>query len=349
MTPSTPPEGRNTHPLHAGERIWRESNCYVDLWIGLLHHLALDPVAMLACSVAPHFEGDQWTFHKPSSSELALLYGLRVEELTVWRPLRDHVAQQMSLGRVVLVEVDGYHLPDTRGVTYRVEHNKTTIGIHRFDSASDTLGYFHNSGSYSLSGDDLNGVMSSVVTAAQLPPFTELADPSRRFASSVDTLRARSLEIAARRLALASDRNPFIDWSMAADAEVDALATNALCHFHAWAFAAVRQAGAMTELLAFWCDWLRDDTELSAASSALRELSQTLAAQQFRLARVPSGGRRPDFADALRRCGALWDRAQTDIARVVAESATQVSSSVVSGAEAGEIVGMRDRRAPRAR
>jgi hypothetical protein len=310
-------DGRNTHPLHAGERIWRESNCYVDLWIGLLHHLELDPTAMLACCVAPHFEGDQWTFHKPSSSELALLYGVRVEELTVWRPLRDHVERQLSLGRVVLVEVDGYHLPDTRGVTYRVEHNKTTIGIHRFDASAGSLGYFHNSGSYTLGGEDLEGVMSTTVSGAQLPPFAELADPSRCASLGVAALRARSMEIAARRLALASPRNPFADWALVADAEVDALASNALCHFHAWAFAVVRQAGSTTELLAFWCDWIADDGRLATAAAALRELSQTLAAQQFRLARVPSGGRRPDFADALRRCAASWDRAYHDIARVV--------------------------------
>ncbi|MEO8561370.1 MAG: DUF1839 family protein [bacterium] len=319
MTVSTPPEGRNAHPLHAGERIWRESNCYVDLWIGLLHHLGLEPTAMLACTIAPHFEGDQWTFAKPTASELALLYGIRVEELTVWRGMREHVERQMALGRIVLVEVDGFHLPDTRGVTYRVEHNKTTIGIHRYDATAGTLGYFHNSGSYSLAGDDLVGVMSASVTAAQLPPFVELADPARCLAIDDATLRARSRQIATQRLALASERNPFTEWSDAADEEVEALATHALCHFHAWAFATVRQAGAMTELLAFWCDWLGKDANLGDASAALRELSQTLAAQQFRLARVPSGGRRPDFADALRRCAALWDRAQHDISRVVQE------------------------------
>jgi hypothetical protein len=318
VTVSAPTSGRNAHPLHAGERIWRESNCYVDLWIGLLHHLALDPAAMLACCVAPHFEGDQWTFHKPSSSELALLYGVRVEELTVWRPLREHVARQLSQGRMLLIEVDGYHLPDTHGVTYRLEHNKTTIGAHRYDAAAGTLDYFHNSGSYSLSGEDLDGVLSAAVTASQLPPFVELADPSRRCTRSLTELRERSLSIATQRLALASERNPFFAWSLAANEEVDALSSNALCYFHAWAFAAVRQAGAMTELLAFWCDWLRDDATLDGAATALRELSQTLAAQQFRLARVPNGGRRPDFADALGRCAALWDRAQHDIARIVA-------------------------------
>lgn len=317
MTVSAPISGRNAHPLHAGERIWRESNCYVDLWIGLLHHLELDPVAMLACCVAPHFEGDQWTFHKPSSSELALLYGVRVEELTVWRPLREHVERQLSSGRMLLIEVDGYHLPDTHGVTYRLEHNKTTIGVHRYDAASGTLDYFHNSGNYSLAGEDLDGVMSAVVTASQLPPFVELVDPSRRSAARLTVLRERSRRIAAQRLALASEGNPFSDWSLAADAEVESLSSNALCYFHAWAFAAVRQAGAMTELLAFWCDWIGDDAQLDAAAAALRELSQTLAAQQFRLARVPNGGRRPDFVDALRRCAVLWDRAQHDIAGIV--------------------------------
>jgi hypothetical protein len=342
-----PPEGRNTHPLHAGERIWRESNCYVDLWIGLLHHLELDPSAMLACCAAPHFEGDQWTFHKPTSSELALLYGVRVEELTVWRSLREHLDRQLSLGRVVLIEVDGFHLPDTRGVTYRVEHNKTTIGVHRFDAATGTLGYFHNSGSYTLEGEDLEGVLSAVVTAANLPPFVELADPSRKEALDLPALRARSLEIAARRLSLASPSNPFAAWSLASNDEVDELATHALCHFHAWAFAAVRQAGATTELLAFWCDWVREDAVLRAAATALRELSQILAAQQFRLARVPSGGRRPDFADALRRCAALWDRAQSDILRVVSAAAYS-TAPVVSGAEAAGIVSLENRNASRA-
>jgi hypothetical protein len=318
VTETALPEGRNAHPLHAGERIWRESNCYVDLWIGLLHHLELDPVAMLACCVAPHFEGDQWTFHKPSSSELALLYGVRVEELTVWRSLREHVERQLSLGRIVLVEVDGYHLPDTRGVTYHLEHNKTTIGIHHFDAAAGTLGYFHNSGSFTLADDDVDGVLSASVTASQLPPFAELADPSRRSAASLSTLRERSRQIASQRLALASHHNPFSEWSQAADDEVNALASNPLCYFHAWAFAAMRQAGATTELLAFWCDWISDDEELGVAAAALRELSQTLAAQQFRLARVPSGGRRPDFAEALLRCAALWERAQNDIVRVLA-------------------------------
>jgi hypothetical protein len=274
---------------------------------------------MLACTVAPHFEGDQWTFIKPTASEIATLYGIRVEELTVWRALRDHVADQVANGRVVLVEVDGFHLPDTHGVTYRLEHNKTTIGIHRFDTAAGTISYFHNSGEYTLGGDDLDGVLGSRVTTAALPPFVEIADVRRHVALPDAALRARSLGVAASRLALASESNPFLDWAAVAGAEVDALAAGGLCLFHAWAFASVRQAGAMAELLAAWCNWIGDTPELSHAATLLRELSQTIAAQQFRLARVPSGGKRPDFADALRRCATLWAESHAMVVRHVAD------------------------------
>ncbi|MEO6525517.1 MAG: DUF1839 family protein [Gemmatimonadaceae bacterium] len=317
MTAERARGGRNSHALHAGERIWPESNCYVDLWIGLLHHLALDPVAMLACAVAPYFEGDQWTFCKPTSSELGLLYGIRVEELSIWRGLRAHIERQVGQGRVVLVEVDGYFLPDTRGVTYGVDHRKTTIGIHGIDVSTGLLSYFHNAGSYSVNGADVDGLLATTVSASALPPFAELADHSRCVAIDGAELRARSLRVAAGRVALASPENPFLAWAEAADAELDSLSAGDLSNFHAWAFATVRQAGSMTELLAAWCDWLGDEPELRVASIELRELAQTLAAQQFRLARLPGGGRRPAFADALRRCAAFWESAQRTIARAV--------------------------------
>ena len=35
------------HALHQGERVWQETNCYVDLWIELLHGFGLDPRAAL--------------------------------------------------------------------------------------------------------------------------------------------------------------------------------------------------------------------------------------------------------------------------------------------------------------
>ena len=69
------------------ERAWAESNCYIDVWIEVLHALGLEPFAFLPHVLPVDFEGDQWTFFKPSHDDLFALYGLDVQELNVWRPL----------------------------------------------------------------------------------------------------------------------------------------------------------------------------------------------------------------------------------------------------------------------
>src|SRR4029078_1659840 len=81
---------------------------------------------------------------KPTATELAELYGVRVEELTIWRSLREHVAVQLGLGRLVLVEGEAFPLSDTVGVSYRTAHQKTTIGIVGFDEGQRRLDYYHN-------------------------------------------------------------------------------------------------------------------------------------------------------------------------------------------------------------
>src|ERR1051326_6967926 len=113
------------HSLHGEQRIWVESNCYVDLWIEVLHWLGLEPTSCFAFALEADFEGDQWTFFKPPLADLRFLYGIDVQELNVWRPLGDHFREQLSLGRLVVAEADAYYLPDTAGTTYRTEHGKT--------------------------------------------------------------------------------------------------------------------------------------------------------------------------------------------------------------------------------
>jgi hypothetical protein len=299
------------------ERIWPESNCYVDLWVGVLRDLSLEPEAMLACTVAPRFEGDQWTFCKPTATELAELYGLRVEELTIWRSLRDHVAVQLGLGRLVLVEVDAFHLPDTAGVSYRSAHQKTTIGIVGLDAERGRLDYYHNAGRFELSGDELDAVLSSRVLGADLPPFAELVDTSRAAATRGDLLRERSRTVAARRLAGAGKANPFAVWAERAAYDTTQLRAHDLAFFHAWAFASVRQAGAMAEQLATWCDWVDAGPSMSAAADSLRMIARSLKTQQFRLARVPRGGA-ADLAPTLERCAREWSVAHDAITRLCA-------------------------------
>src|SRR3954471_11559638 len=101
------------HVLHTDASVWTEKNCYADLWIELLHALKLEPMAMLPFTITIDFEGDQWTFFKPSHDELYELYGVDVQELTVWQPLLEHAKEQLSAGKLVSTEADAFWLPDT--------------------------------------------------------------------------------------------------------------------------------------------------------------------------------------------------------------------------------------------
>ena len=124
---SLDPARYQRHALHAEERDWVEKNCYIDIWIEVLHAHGLEPMAMLPFTVAVDFEGDQWTFFKPPHGELWDLYGVDVQEMTVWRPLLEHTVAQTAAGKLVSTEADAFFLPDTRGTDYRAQHTKTTI------------------------------------------------------------------------------------------------------------------------------------------------------------------------------------------------------------------------------
>lgn len=79
---------------------------------------------MLPFTLAVDFEGDQWTFFKPSLEELRDLYGIDVQELTIWRPLIEHAVEQLSAGKFISTEADAFWLPDTAGTDYRIERSQ---------------------------------------------------------------------------------------------------------------------------------------------------------------------------------------------------------------------------------
>lgn len=315
------------HLLLSGGRVWPESNCYVDLWISALHALRLDPVPMLLCTISPQFEVDQWTFCKPTAGEIAVLYGIRVEELNIWRAVREQVESQVQAGRLVLLEVDAYHLPDTAGVSYETAHQKTTIGIRAFDSVNGGMEYFHNKGRFILDRYHTERVFASGVTSAMLPPFAEFADLRGMETLNEGALATRARALASVRLRLAGRGNPFTDWAARASAQLTDLASRDLANFHAWAFATVRQAGSMAELAGQWCVWMRrhapgaEPATWQIASDALQALAQTLAAQQFRLARVPQGGAHDGFGSALSRCAVQWFIAADALRALMADRA----------------------------
>ncbi|HAE99754.1 MAG TPA: DUF1839 domain-containing protein, partial [Methylophilaceae bacterium] len=83
------PETYQPHALHCHDQNFRETNCYSDLVIEIINGLGLNAVACLGYTLAADFEGDQWTFGKPSHHDLENLYGVRIEELSLYRALVD--------------------------------------------------------------------------------------------------------------------------------------------------------------------------------------------------------------------------------------------------------------------
>lgn len=270
------------HPLHGQDRSWPETNCYVDLWIELLHTKGLAPEAMLGFTVRQDFEGDQFTFFKPSMAEIEALYGLRLDELAVYDTLESHALIQAARGNIVLVEVDAIFLPDTAGTTYGREHSKTTIGILSLNAQRRQLDYLHNAGRFALSGADYDGIFGSSV----LPPYAE-------FVRSVgepmtgECLTSAALTMLRENLARAPEHNPVAAFAAALSQTGESLVQRPLSVFHKYAFNTTRQLGANFEMLGSHLAWLtaRGAGDFTAAAEAATRLGSEAKAFQFQLAR----------------------------------------------------------------
>ena len=67
------PADYRPHELHGAGRDWPQTNCYVDLWIEVLHSMGYAPEAALGFTLLQDFEGDQFTFFKFPPEDLELL------------------------------------------------------------------------------------------------------------------------------------------------------------------------------------------------------------------------------------------------------------------------------------
>ncbi len=307
------PTGHVPHALHAHDRAFRETNCYADLWIEVLHALGLDPRACLGFVFASDFEGDQWTFFKPSHADLETLYGVRVEELGLYLPLVEHVETQVARRRLPLVEVDSFFLPDTAGTDYRKAHVKTTIAITAIDRPSRRLRYFHNAAFAELEGDDFDGVLRIGVTEREdyLPPYCELAKLERARALPEAELRERAIELARRHFAARPSGDPLAAHAAALPEHVARIAEGGLPAYHAYSFLAIRQLGAAAELGASFLE-LVDDGAGGAAATAGAELAAIAGTAKMlilKLARVAMHKRPVDLSASFGEMGAAYGRA----------------------------------------
>jgi hypothetical protein len=307
--PRLDPAAHVPHALHRAARSFGESNCYADLWIELLHALELDPHAMLAHVLPIDFEGDQWTFFKPPGEDLRTLYGLDVQELQIWHGFAGHVLEQLRRGRIVLAEVDAFHLPDTAGTSHRLSHVKTTIGIERADFDSGKLGYFHNAGYYVLEGADFAGLFEAMPA---LPPYVEFAKLDRVKRLPPAELRHRSRALLASHLERLPDQNPIVSHERLFEAHVPDFMGD-LERFHAYSFASLRQCGAAWELAAHYVRWLfPGDREAAAAAAELDLLAEAAKSTILQLARATMRNKPRDLK-LLSTVAPSWDAAMEQL------------------------------------
>ncbi len=272
--------------LHAGERIWLETNCYIDVWAELLPALGHPPEAALAFTVRQDFEGDHFTFFKFPLEDLEALFGLSVQELAIYDTLESHTLEQLGRGRPVLIEVDSHWLPDA-GPTYRKGHVKTTVAAIAIDPAARRFGYFHNTGYHVLTGEDYDGLFRKHAAPDYLFPYVEFVKRDGE-ALQGGELAAGSIELLRRHLAHRPPSNPIAAWRAAMPEHLERLAARDMDYFHLYAFNLPRQLGANFEMLGTYLDWLGAQGQggLTDAASAARRIAESAKAVQFQLARM---------------------------------------------------------------
>ena len=306
--------------LHSESCVWVEKNCYVDIWIEVIHALGLEPRAILPFVAAVDFEGDQWTFFKPPHGELRDLYGIDVQELNVWRTLLEHAQEHLAAGKLISTEADAWWLPDTSGTDYRRQHTKSTIVLNDLDLDRRTLGYFHNAGYFRLEGEDFARTfrLDQPPDPAFMPLFAELVRVDRVVKRPVAELVALSIELWRRHLRRRPADNPVRRFQQRFERDLPLLQEKGLGHYHAWAFGSTRQLGAAFELAAANLQWLTANgvAGLTAATADFTTLATTNKTFILKGARAAQNRRAFDSAALFDGMAAAWESGQRSLQEI---------------------------------
>ncbi|MEP7041525.1 MAG: DUF1839 family protein [Dokdonella sp.] len=310
------------HRLHADDRLWVEKNCYFDVWIELIHALGCDPHAMLPVAAGLDFEGDQWTFYKPPLNELRDLYGIDVNEMNAWRPMLEHALEHLAAGRFIAVEADAWWLPDVAGTDYRSQHVKSTIILTDVDTDARRLGYFHNASYYLLEGEDFDRSFQLVGRdPAFLPFFAELVRVDRLLHRPPHELAMMSRALLRGHLARRPADNPIVRFAERFQRELPLLQAKGLDHYHAWAFATLRQLGSAAELMSLYLRWLAADGTgiaqeagaLTPAVTAYETISSGAKTFILKAARAVNAKRPLDSTAIFDEWARAWEQAMTTL------------------------------------
>jgi hypothetical protein len=323
--PNLDPQSYQRHCLHGDDVVWVEKNCYGDLWIELLHALRLEPLAVMPFTLAVDFEGDQWTFFKPPHDELRDLYGVDVQELTVWRPLLEHAIEHLGAGRLISTEADAFWLPDTSGTDYRNTHTKTTIVMVDLDVEAKQLGYFHNAGYFRLEGEDFVKTFRLDAPSPDptfLPLFAEVVRTDRIKRLPDSELARLAWPLLPRHFERRPLTNPLRRFGERFARDLPDLQAKGLAYYHAWGFATIRQAGAAFDLAAAHLRWQAQHghADLLPAAESFNVIAQGNKALILKAARAVNSKKPFDAAPMFDDMAQAWDRGMDALGKVLARS-----------------------------
>lgn len=309
------PRSYRAHPLHGPERVYREVNCYTDIVIELLHARGEEPLAAMGGSVGVDFEGDQWTFFKPATADLELLFGVDVHEMQPYRPLAQQIAEQIDAGCTLAVETDSFYLPDTAATSYRREHVKSSIIAEAIAPAEEVLRYFHATGLHELQGEDYRGIfrLGRPFSDDVLPPYAELIRFDAGAPLRGDEQRAAARDLLRGHLQRRPARNPFERYGAQLERDLPRLLEGDSSDYHAYAFATVRMAGSAFELAGSHASWLLGESAADACGS-LALLVEGCKALSFRLARR----RAFEPQETIAALADAWDTAMARLDEILA-------------------------------
>ena len=126
-------------------------------------------------------------------------------------------------------------------------------------------------------------------------------------------LVSRSGKILAQHLGRRPTENPVARFAARFARELPSLQEQGLAHYHAWAFATVRQLGSSAEVMARYLTWLAgDSSQFAPAIAAYDALSTNAKAFILKAARAVMNAKKP-FAPSFDEWIADYDRAVTNL------------------------------------
>lgn len=300
------PEGFVQHTVHREDSVWSNTNCYLDVWIELLHGLGRRPEPLFAVAVAADTQVEQFEFLKVDHRDLEEVHGIRVGEYDIWSSLLEQVQTQMGAGNLLIIEADAHWLPDTRGVSYGIEHTKTSIIPVHVDPAQQHLVYLHNEGLHELRGADFDYVLGPRRAEGIVPaPYVELLRLDRLTPANDDDARAHTVRLLRHHARRAPEHNPAESLMDVVRSRFPWLQDHGMEGYHALCFETTRQLGVVA-MLAAQAIRFAAVAELEPAAAAWERVSSEAKALQFQLARVARGRSSKTMEAAMNSIVSAW-------------------------------------------